>query len=83
MDTIPLWTLVKGQRAVIREFGAALPDTYRQRLTEMGFHGGERVTCLLRPAFGAPRVYRVSNTVFSLDEEIAAHILMQPEGVST
>lgn len=83
MDTIPLWTLVKGQCAVIRGFASALPDTYRQRLTEMGFHGGERVTCLLRPAFGAPRVYRVSNTVYSLDEDIAAHILMRPEGAST
>ncbi|MEX0915364.1 MAG: FeoA family protein [Wenzhouxiangellaceae bacterium] len=82
MDTIPLWTLVKGQHAFIRGFGPTLTDRYRQRLIEMGFHGGERVTCLLRPAFGAPRVYRVSNTVFSLDEEIAAHILMQPEGVS-
>ncbi|MFO7762173.1 MAG: FeoA family protein [Wenzhouxiangellaceae bacterium] len=83
MDSIPLWVLGTGQRAVIAGFDPVLPEAYRQRLTEMGFHGGERVTCLRQPAFGAPRVYRVSNTVFSLDREIAAHILMQPEGVET
>ena len=78
MHTVPLWTLDKGQRAAIRGFADVLPDSYRQRLTEMGFHGGEIVTCLLRPAFGAPRVYRVSNTVYSLDEDVAAHVMMQP-----
>lgn len=78
MNTVPLWILNKGQRAAISGFSDVLPDSYRQRLTEMGFHGGEIVTCLLRPAFGAPRVYRVSNTVYSLDEEIAAHVMTQP-----
>ncbi len=78
MNSIPLWALAKGQRAAIHGFSGALADSYRQRLTEMGFHSGEIVTCLLRPAFGAPRVYRVSNTVYSLDQDVAAHVLMQP-----
>jgi len=78
MNQVPLWTLEKGQRAVIRGFSGMLEDSYRQRLTEMGFHGGETVTCLLRPAFGAPRVYRVSNTVYSLDKDVAAHVMMEP-----
>jgi Fe2+ transport system protein FeoA len=38
---------------------------------ELGFHPGERVSCLQAPALGAPRVYRVSNSTFSLDDEIA------------
>jgi Fe2+ transport system protein FeoA len=43
---------------------------------EFGFHAGERVVCLQSPAFGAPRVYRVNNTVYSLDDEVASHVLV-------
>jgi ferrous iron transport protein A len=50
---------------------------------EFGFHQGEAVTCLLRPGFGAPRVYRVSNTVFSLDVEIARLVLVQQSTVGS
>ena len=46
-------------------------------MMEFGFHPGESVTCLHSPALGAPKVYRVSNTVFSLDDEVAAHILIK------
>ena len=28
-------------------------------------------------AFGAPKVYRVANTVFSLDDEVANHITVE------
>jgi Fe2+ transport system protein FeoA len=41
---------------------------------EFGFHPGETVVCVQSVAFGAPKVYRVSNTIFSLDEEVADHI---------
>ncbi|MEQ8514573.1 MAG: FeoA family protein [Chromatocurvus sp.] len=44
---------------------------------EMGFHPGETVTCLQGPAFGVPNVYRVSNTVFSLDDEVTHHINLE------
>lgn len=57
-------------------FDSALPDAYRIRLMEFGFHPGETVSCLLSPGLGAPRVYRVSNTVFSLDREIAARVFV-------
>jgi len=43
-------------------------------MMELGFHPGETVTCLQSPAFSAPKVFRVSNTIFSLDDEVAAHI---------
>jgi Fe2+ transport system protein FeoA len=50
---------------------------------EFGFHQGEAVTCLLRPGFGAPRVYRVSNTVFSLDVEIARFVFVEQSELSS
>ena len=44
---------------------------------EFGFYPGETVSCLQSPAFGAPKVFRVNNTIYSLDDEIADHILVE------
>ncbi len=49
------------------------------RLMELGFHPGERVSCLQAPAMGAPRVYRVANTVYSLDDDVARHVRVRPD----
>ncbi len=75
-DAIALWDLAPGVQATVVGFDDGLSDNYRVRLMEFGFHPGEVVTCLLSPGFGAPKVYRVSNTVFSLDSEIAEKVLM-------
>ncbi|MCB1853268.1 MAG: ferrous iron transport protein A [Halieaceae bacterium] len=69
-----LWSLKAGQRCEILGFDQALADNYRTRMMEFGFHPGETVSCVQALAFGAPKVYRVSNTIFSLDEEVAAHL---------
>ena len=74
-ETSPtLWSLKAGERCEILDYDDALAEKYRIRLMEFGFHPGESVTCLQAPALGAPRVYRVSNTIFSLDDEVAAHV---------
>ncbi|MEE4660483.1 MAG: FeoA family protein [Halieaceae bacterium] len=70
----PLWTLAAREQGRIAGFDDALPENYRVRLMELGFHPGETVTCLQRPALGAPRAYRVANSTFSLDDEVARHI---------
>jgi len=72
-----LWSLRKGEGGVIAGYDDGLAEHYRVRLMEMGFHPGETVTCLQAPAFGAPKVFRVSNTVFSLDDEVASHIKLE------
>ena len=69
-----LWSLRAGDRCEILDYDEALAEKYRVRLMEFGFHPGEVVTCLHSPAFGAPKVYRVSNTIFSLDDEVATHV---------
>ncbi|MCR9106742.1 MAG: ferrous iron transport protein A [Gammaproteobacteria bacterium] len=69
-----LWSLGSGDVCEIIEFDDALAERYRVRLMELGFHPGEHVTCLQSPSFGAPKVYRVSNTIYSLDDEVAAHV---------
>ncbi|MDX1734540.1 MAG: FeoA family protein, partial [Halioglobus sp.] len=63
--TQSLWSLRSGDACEILDYDDALAEPYRVRLMELGFHPGESVTCLQSPAFGAPKVYRVSNTIFS------------------
>ncbi len=77
--TTSLWSLRVGQVGEITGYDDALAEKYRIRLMEFGFHPGERVKCLQAPALGAPRVYQVSNTVFSLDDEVASHIMVRVE----
>ncbi|NND67758.1 MAG: ferrous iron transport protein A [Halioglobus sp.] len=69
-----LWSLKAGDQCEIIEYDDAIAPPYKVRLMEFGFHPGERVICLQSPAFGAPKVYRVSNTIFSLDDEVADHV---------
>jgi Fe2+ transport system protein FeoA len=71
---VSLWTLKAGERCEILCYDQVLPENYRTRMMEFGFHPGETVVCVQSVAFGAPKVYRVSNTIFSLDEEVADHI---------
>ncbi len=75
-----LWSLKAGDRGQITGFDNALAENYRIRMMELGFHPGEVVTCLQSPALGAPKVYRVANTIFSLDDEVATHIMVTSPG---
>jgi len=72
-----LWSLKSGDRCEILGYDKGLEEKYRIRLMEFGFHPGESVSCLQSLAFGAPKVYRVSNTVYSLDDEVATHVLVR------
>ena len=76
-NTLNLWSLMPGDEVDVIGFDSALPEPYRVRLMEFGFHPGETVSCLIAPGFGAPKVYRVSNTVFSLDDDIASRVLVR------
>ena len=75
--TLSLWSLGAGDRCEILGYDDALADKYRVRLMEFGFHPGESVTCVQSLAFGAPKIFRVSNTIFSLDDEVATHVLVR------
>ena len=77
MNTASLWALPMNTSGVLVGFDPALSDRYRGRLQEIGFQLGEQVYCQHRTGCGAPRVYRVSNATYSLDQELAEHILVQ------
>ncbi len=80
MPPTRLWDLAAGQSCEVTGFDDALSDAYRVRLMELGFHPGESVNCLLVPGMGAPRVFQVSNTVYSLDADIATRVQVKLAG---
>ncbi|MEO0424609.1 MAG: FeoA family protein [Pseudomonadota bacterium] len=74
--TSTLWDLPAGGSARLTGFSDTLDESYRQRLGELGFTAGVRVHCVNRPALGAPRLYRVHASAFSLEDTIARHMLV-------
>lgn len=66
-----LWDLIQGEKCLVEGFHTELDQSYRVRLMELGFYPGELVTCIQTPGLGAPRLYRVHNTIYSLDDDIA------------
>lgn len=76
-----LWDLLPGKACRVLGFLDTLDKSYCLRLKELGFHPGEIVSCLLAPRFGAPRLYCVRNTVYSLDDRVARMIKTSTEGV--
>ncbi len=62
------------QEAQIIGFSTKLTLSYMTRLRELGFREGEFVKCLKTPPLGAPRVYEICGSVFSMDTDIAREI---------
>jgi Fe2+ transport system protein FeoA len=69
-----LWSLSSGESAVIHHFDSSEIDAATRRLMDIGFRAGQRVTCLMTPGFGAPRVYAVGGATYSLDRATAERI---------
>lgn len=67
-----IWTLSAGESAVIA--GVYHADSATQRLIDIGFREGQRVTCLLTPGFGAPHVFIVGGATYSLDRATAERV---------
>ena len=82
IDTLTLWDLPLNTPAELIGFTYTLSDRYRGRLQEFGFHSGEEISCQQQPGFGAPRVFRVSNATYCLDQELAEQVVVRPVGAS-
>jgi len=76
MKTV-LWDLNQGENCIVSDFGDELEEHYSVRLMELGFHPGKAVSCELSPNLGAPKLYRVNNTIYSLDDQIARLVKIQ------
>jgi Fe2+ transport system protein FeoA len=74
-----LWDMNAGDTAELAGWSDALPQVYETRLLELGFRPGATVACVQRPRFGAPRIFRVGNAVFSLEDTIGCAVLIRQE----
>jgi Fe2+ transport system protein FeoA len=72
-----LWNLKKGQSRVIKGFSSELHESYVTRLKDLGFHPGESVVCVQAPALGAPKLFRINNAVYSLDDQVASEVFVE------
>ena len=71
MASLPLWQLAVGESREIVSVRGEAADVAVQRLIDIGFREGQRVTCVMQPGFGAPRVYAVGGATYSLDKQTA------------
>ena len=71
MPSHSLWELAAGDSSEIVSVGGDTADDAVQRLIDIGFREGQRVSCVMQPGFGAPRVYAVGGATYSLDKQTA------------
>ena len=69
-----LLSLKTNQEVQISGFSSRISPEYVMRLRELGFREGEFVKCIKTPPMGAPRVFEVGGTVFSMESEVAKEI---------
>jgi Fe2+ transport system protein FeoA len=69
-----------GERGRIGGFDSTLDPAYQQRLAELGFVPGVAIACARRPVLGAPCLYRIEASVFSLDDTLARCVLLDSIG---
>ncbi|MGB0323106.1 MAG: hypothetical protein ACPGAL_01450 [Luminiphilus sp.] len=48
-------------------------------MIDIGFREGQRVSCVMQPGFGAPRVYAVGGAIYSLDKQTANFVRIAGE----
>ena len=65
---------------VITVLDAGMHQGHANRLRELGFREGERVTCLKILPFRGPRVFQVRDGVFSLDASTVRKIFIRKPG---
>ena len=80
--TMTLWTLRQGRSGVVSHLSSGLSGALATRLTDLGFRAGQRVHCIHQPGFGAPRVYRVNGSTYSLDNQLAEQVVLIDDSTS-
>jgi len=72
INSIPsLWQMARGNRCVVTGFDNSIKENIRTRLEELGFRKGAVITCSMAPKLGAPKLYKVANSVYSLEKNLA------------
>jgi Fe2+ transport system protein FeoA len=79
MPSLSLWELAVGDSKEIVSVRGDTADQAVQRLIDIGFREGQRVSCVMQPGFGAPRVYAVGGATYSLDKQTAHFVRIARE----
>ncbi len=66
--------LAPGQIAEILSFSDDLSESFLTRLRELGFREGEVVRCVRHLPLGAPPVFEICGTNYSVDFDVASQI---------
>jgi len=74
--------LHQGRSGVVSHLTSELSEALATRLTDLGFRVGQRVHCIQQPGFGAPRVYRVNGSTYSLDNQLAEQVVLKDDSTS-
>lgn len=74
-----LWDLKQGQHARITGIAAEMEEVFQRRLEDLGFRAGETVMCSKKIPFGGPRVFRVGDSVFSVERSMALAVNIRIE----
>lgn len=77
-----LWNLKKGESAKIIGFQKDLPNDYLTRLYDLGMLIDETIQCVLKPGLGAPSIFQIQNSIYSLDKNISDKIQVEKIKVS-
>lgn len=75
--TIKLWNLTKTRSAKIISLCTTAQPGECLRLNELGLFAGQKITCLKVAPFKGPRLYQVSDSIFSLAQEVADKIIVE------
>ena len=75
---LTLWDAPKDVLVTIRGLDQSLNQLVLNRLSEMGLDQGQTVLCLRRSPFNGPVVVAIADCVYSLEQNIASHIYIQP-----
>lgn len=74
-----LWDLKVNESARVDGFVAGLEPLYEKRLCDLGLELGTQVICVRVAPFGGPKTYRIEDSIFSFDAELAAHVSVSKE----
>ena len=69
-----LWNLGAGESCTIKTYGKELDEGYQNRLKDLGFHPGQEIECIQSPKLGAPKVYKLNNSIYALDDQVAKEV---------
>ncbi|NCN41315.1 ferrous iron transport protein A [bacterium] len=71
---LSIWNLEEESEVIVTAFCPTMNEQHVKRFNELGFRMGEPVKCVQRTPLGAPRIFQVNSTVFSLSKEDASRI---------